>query len=78
MEQCSVPFIFSESAKTKQESKKKKKTERENDIMIKIILKNNNKSSSLKLPVFSLSLFFEGTTETHQRISLSTFFSLFF
>lgn len=37
MEQCSVPFIFSESAKTKQESKKK--TERENDIMIKIIFK---------------------------------------
>lgn len=38
VEQCSVPFIFSESAKTKQESKKKK-TERENDIMIKIIFK---------------------------------------
>lgn len=40
VEQCSVPFIISESAKTKQESKKKKKkTERENDIMIKIIFK---------------------------------------
>lgn len=52
----SAVYRFSSVSQRKQ-NRKEKKTERENDIMIKIIFKKINKSSSLKLPVFSLSLF---------------------